>query len=194
MLFLSIVQLFEKPIRQDMKKLLVLMLIVAVPLALPAQKYLTKNGKASFYSKTPLEDIEAHNNQVNVAIDFSDGSMAFRVLIKSFIFEKALMQQHFNENYMESDKHPTSVFNGKITDHTKIDLTKNGTYPVEVSGNLTIKGVTKKVTTKGTIEVKGGVVIGKSDFSIKLSDYKVKRPRAVAEEITISVSFEATKL
>lgn len=177
-----------------MNKLIIIVLMLTTPFYMSAQRYLTKNGDVAFYSKTPIEDIEAHNNQVNVAIDFADGSMAFRILIKSFVFEKALMQQHFNENYMESDKYPTSVFNGKIKDHKKIDLAKNGSYPVEVSGDLTIHGVTQKVTTKGTIEVRGGVVVGKSDFSVKLKDYKVKRPRAVAEEITISVSFEATKL
>ena len=93
-----------------MKTRLFFLLLMLVPVLVQAQKYATKNGKASFYSKTPIEDIEAHNNQVNVALDFSDGSILVRVLIKSFIFEKALMQEHFNENYMESDKYPTSTF------------------------------------------------------------------------------------
>ncbi|MFO7722475.1 MAG: YceI family protein [Bacteroidales bacterium] len=169
-------------------------ILLLLPLSLFGQRYLTKNGKVSFFSKTPIEDIEAHNNQVNVALNFADGTMAFRVLIKSFTFEKALMQQHFNENYMESDKYPNSVFNGKIKDYSKIDLSKNGLHNVEVSGDLTIHGVTKQVTTKGTIEVKGNAIIGKSEFIIKLKDYNVKRPKAVAEEITIAVNFEASKL
>jgi polyisoprenoid-binding protein YceI len=176
-----------------MKKLIIIFLLI-LPFTMQGQRYLTKNGKVSFFSKTPIEDIEAHNNQVNVALNFADGSMAFRVLIKSFTFEKALMQQHFNENYMESDKYPNSVFNGKIKDHSKIDLTKNGVHNIEVSGDLTIHGVTRKVTTTGTLEVKGNAIIGKSEFSIKLKDYDVKRPKAVAEEITITVNFEASKL
>jgi polyisoprenoid-binding protein YceI len=178
-----------------MKKILLPLLILAVlPMGLHAQKFMTRNAKVSFFSKTVIENIEAHNNQVNVALDFADGSIAFRVLIKSFTFEKALMQQHFNENYMESDKYPSSTFNGKIKDFNKIDLTKNGTHQVEVSGNLTIHGVTQKVTSQGTIEVKDGRILGTSEFVIKLKDYNVKRPKAVAENITISVSFDAAKI
>jgi polyisoprenoid-binding protein YceI len=171
-----------------------ILLMTLLPLTLSGQRYVTKNAKVSFFSKTPVENIEAHNNQVNVALNFADGSMAIRVLIKSFTFEKALMQQHFNENYMESDKYPNSTFNGKMKDFQNIDLTKNGVHNVEVSGDMTIHGVTKQVTTKGTIEVKGNSVIGVSEFTIKLKDYNVKRPKAVAEEITITVNFEASKL
>jgi len=178
-----------------MKQALIVFLITMVlPLGLHAQKYVTRNAKVSFFSKTPIENIEAHNNQVNVALDFADGSIAFRVLIKSFTFEKALMQQHFNENYMESDKYPSSTFSGTIKDFGKIDLTKNGTHQVEVSGDLTIHGVTRKVTSQGTIEVKDGRILGTSEFVIKLKDYNVKKPKAVAESITISVSFDAAKI
>jgi polyisoprenoid-binding protein YceI len=177
-----------------MKHLIAILLLISLSFSANAQKYLTKNGKVSFFSKTAIEDIEAHNNQMNAALDFSTGTISFRVLIKSFVFEKALMQEHFNENYMESDKYPTSLFSGKIKDFEKIDLTKNGVHKVEVSGDLTIHGVTQKVTTEGTIEVKGGVVIGKADFNVKLKDYKVKKPKAVAEEIKISVNFEAAKI
>jgi polyisoprenoid-binding protein YceI len=178
-----------------MKKLMLITLLgIFIPLSLSAQRYMTRNGNISFYSKTPMEDIEAHNNQVSVAVDFENGSMAFRVLIKSFTFEKALMQQHFNENYMTSDKYPTATFNGTITDFKKIDLSRNGTHQVEVTGNLTIRGVTNKVTTTGTIEIRGGKVIGISEFQVRLKDYKVKRPKAVAEVITIRVNFEAVKI
>ncbi len=179
-----------------MKKILVFVVLITtlLPASLTAQKYITRNGSISFFSKTLMENIEAHNNQVNVALDFSDGTLAFRALIKSFNFEKALMQEHFNENYMESDKYPTSVFNGRIKDFPKIDLKKNGTWQVEVTGDLTIHGVAQKVTVNGTIEVKDGVVSGKSEFSVRLKEYKVKRPKAVSEVITISVSFEATKI
>lgn len=177
-----------------MKKLIAISLMALIPLAGMGQKFLTKTGKISFFSSTPMENIEAHNQQVNVSVDLSDGTMQFKVLIKSFVFEKALMQEHFNENYMESDTYPTSTFKGTIKDFKKIDLSKNGVYKVEVTGDLTIHGVTRTVTTKGTIEVKGGVLVGTSDFKIKLTDYKVKRPKAVAEEIEIKVSFEASKL
>jgi hypothetical protein len=176
------------------KIVMVVMLGLLLPVTLSAQRYVTRNGNISFYSSTPMEDIEAHNNQVNVAVDFSNGSMAFRVLIKSFIFEKALMQQHFNENYMHSDQHPTSVFNGTIRNFSSIDLTRNGLHRIEVAGDLTIRGVTKPVTTTGTIEVKEGRIIGIAEFTVRLSDYNVRRPRAVSEVITIKVNFEASKI
>ena len=96
--------------------------------SLQAQKYMTKNGNIKFYSETPMETIEATNNQVNAALDTQTGDLVFKVLIKSFQFEKALMQEHFNENYMESDKMPNSTFKGKVTNLSAIDFTKEGTY------------------------------------------------------------------
>ncbi len=178
-----------------MKKLLLLALLaIYLPTTLISQRYMTRNGNISFYSTTPLEDIEAHNRQVGVAVDFSDGSLAFRVLIKSFTFEKALMQEHFNANFMTSDKYPTATFNGTIANHSRIDLTRNGVHRVQVTGDLTIRGVTNKVTTTGTIEVKDGKIIGNSEFDVRLRDYNIRRHRAVAEVITIKVNFEASKI
>ena len=92
------------------------LLIFGLLISLPAfsQKYLTKNGSIRFYSETPMETIQADNKQVNSALDVQTGDFVFKVLIKSFLFEKALMQEHFNENYMESDKMPDATFTGKI--------------------------------------------------------------------------------
>jgi polyisoprenoid-binding protein YceI len=182
-----------------MKKLISILLILffITPMAF-SQKYITKNGKISFYSDAPMEKIEAHNSQVNAALDASTGDLVFRVLMKSFIFEKALMQEHFNENYVESDKYPNSTFKGKIQNIKNIDFTKNGKHNVIVEGDLTIHGVTQKVKHPGTIEIKDGKVIAMSKFSIELKDYNIKIPKNVLKniaeiiEITVNVNMDKT--
>lgn len=161
-----------------------------------AQKYLTKNGHIKFFSSAPLENIEAHNRQVNAALDVSTGEFVFRVLIKSFEFEKALMQEHFNENYMESHKFPNATFTGKVINIKEIDLAKDGTYPVEVEGKLTIHGVTKDIKEKGTFTIKDGVIHGFSKFYVRVADYDIKIPKAVVNniaeviEVTVDVKLE----
>ena len=159
-----------------------------------AQKYMTKNGKITFNSDAPMEKIEAKNNQVGVILDASNGELVFRVLITSFEFKQALMQEHFNENYMESPKFPNSTFKGKITNLKDINFTKNGKYNAVVEGDLTIHGVTKKVKQTGTVEVKDGKVIVSCKFSIKVKDYNINIPNAVAGKIaeTVQIIVDAT--
>jgi hypothetical protein len=166
--------------------------------AASAQKYATKNGKISFFSQTPVEKIEAHNNQANSALDISNGDFVFKVLIKGFEFEKALMQEHFNENYLESEKYPNSIFKGKITNLKDINFSKDGKYNVIVEGDLTIHNVTQKVSVKGTIEVKDGTILASTKFNVLLKDYNIKIPNTVinsisqSQEITVNVGL--TKL
>ena len=152
-----------------------------------AQKYVTKNGFIRFYSDTPVEKIEAINRQVNAATDISTGDFVFRVLMKSFTFEKALMQEHFNENYVESDKFPNATFLGKIINIKDVNIAKNGIYPVTVEGKLTMHGETKQVSEKGTFEVKDGKLIGKAKFNITLSDYKISIPNTSINNISKTV-------
>src|ERR1035437_9699574 len=114
-----------------MKRLFLLVFFLNIVIALNAQKYMTKNGFIGFYSHTPMEDIKADNNQVVGALDISTGEMVFQALIKSFHFDRALMEEQFNENYMESDKFPKSVFKGKITNLSSVDFSKNGNYRSE---------------------------------------------------------------
>jgi polyisoprenoid-binding protein YceI len=182
-----------------MKKVLIFLTLITLTATMAsAQKYMTKNGTIRFFSDGQMEKIEAFNHQVNSALDISTGSFVFKVLIKSFEFEKALMQEHFNENYMQSDLYPTSTFNGKVTNLKEINFSKEGTYKVVVEGDLVMHGVTNKIKTNGTFEVKGGKVIGKSTFNVLLKDYNISIPKAVinniAETIQIDVNVTMDKL
>jgi polyisoprenoid-binding protein YceI len=142
-------------------------------------KYFTKEGRAVFFSKTPMETIEGTNKKVTSVMDISTGQIEFSVLMKAFEFQKALMQEHFNENYVESDKFPKSVFENAAN----VKWTVDGTYPVKVSGKMTIHGVTKDITVPGTFEIKGGKINGKSTFNILLSDYNIVIPNLVKDKM-----------
>ena len=164
-----------------MKKILLTAALFAALNPAFAQKFMTRTGKITFFSGTSVENIEAINNDVASVIDGKSGDVMFQVPIKSFHFEKQLMQEHFNENYMESDKFPKAEFRGKIDNAAA--LTKDGTYNVKASGKLTMHGVTRDVTTNGTVTVKGGVVTVNSKFKVKPADYGIKIPSVVASKI-----------
>jgi hypothetical protein len=175
-----------------MKRLLSLVFFLSIILAANAQKFMTKNGFISFFSHTPMEDIKADNNQVVGVLDISTGEVVFQALIKSFHFDRALMEEHFNENYMESDKIPKSVFKGKITNLASVDFTKNGTYNVTVDGDLTIHDVTNKISTTGTIEVISGGINANSKFNIVPEDYKIVIPGVVRDKFDKSLAVTVT--
>ncbi len=155
-----------------------------------AQSYLTKNGKISFFSKTDIENIDAVNNQAVSVITPQTGSIAFSVLITGFLFKKALMQEHFNENYMESAKYPKASFKGTITDLTKVNFTTDGTYNVSVTGDLNIHNVSNKVTVPAVIVVKGGKVSANATFKVKLEDYKITVPKLVESNISKTIEIK----
>lgn len=155
-----------------------------------SQKYLTKTGHIWFVSNAPLETIEAHNRQVNVALNTQNADFIFKVLIKSFEFKNALMQQHFNENYMESDKYPEATFKGKIVNISEINFSKDGSYPAVVEGEMTIHGVTQKIKQTGVLQVKGSQIIATSVFTIALKDYNITIPTAVVKKIAEVVQIQ----
>ena len=183
----------------NMKNFLTLILVSASIISTSAQKHFTKTGHIWFYSHAPLEDITAHNYQVTSVIDVSSGEMAYKVTMSAYQFEKALMQQHFNEKYVESDKFPESTFKGKITEPESIDLSKDGKYKAEVEGELTIHGVTKPVKADGTISVKDGKISAQSLFQIAVADYDIKIPAAVRDNIAkvidihVDIAYEPMK-
>ena len=180
-----------------MRTKIILLSLLAFAQIANAQKYIAKTGHIWFYSYTPMEVIEAHNRQVVSILDLSTGELVFNLLNKSFEFKVALMQEHFNENYMETTKFPKSSFKGKITNLDKIDFKKDGTYNADVTGDLTIHGVTKNITTTGTIEVSGGNVLAKAKFNVVPKDYGIQIPQLVenkiAKEMEITVEIPYTK-
>jgi len=165
-------------------KTIITVLLITVTTALSAQtKYFTRNGTVTFFSSAPMEDITAENYNATAVLDTETGAVEFSVLMKSFNFKKALMQEHFNENYVESDKFPKSTFKAKIVNIDEIDLTKDGSYPAEVEGEMTIHGVTQNITPEGTIVVKDGAVNLESKFIVKPEDYEIEIPDVVREKI-----------
>jgi hypothetical protein len=153
-----------------------------------AQNYLTKNGTISFFSKTSVENIDAVNNQAVSVLNSQTGDIAFSILITGFLFKKALMQEHFNENYMESQKFPKGSFKGTITDIGKVDFKKNGTYSVSVTGDLSLHGETNKITIPATLQVKGKSIIANASFNVKTGDYKITIPKVVENNISKSIA------
>ena len=175
-------------------KILLIAIIAGISHSVMAQKLISKNGHINFFSHTAIEDIDADNNQAVSIFDPVSGNLQFSLLIKSFEFQKKLMQEHFNENYMESDIYPKATFNGKIEDISAVNFNTDGEYPVQVSGDMTIHGVTKKINTPGTITVKSGGVTATSKFIVLPEDYNIAIPDLVKDRIAkeIEVSVDVT--
>jgi|GWRWMinimDraft_6_1066014.scaffolds.fasta_scaffold62406_1 hypothetical protein len=148
-------------------------------------KLFTKTGTITFSSKTSIEKIEAINRKALAVLDFTNNKIEFSVLIKGFEFEKALMQEHFNENYLESDRFPKAVFKGQF-DEKKIPISfaDNTSQNLQVSGNLTMHGITRPITVAAVISVKKQVISATTNFKILLSDYNIKVPSVVANNIS----------
>ena len=155
-----------------------------------AQKFQSSKSYVKFFSSAPLEDIKAENYGARSIIDVSTGELVYSVQIKDFDFEKDLMQEHFNENYMESEKYPKSTLSGKIKNWNG----QKGEQDVTVEGKLLIHGVTKDVTIDGKINYQDDLVKVSAVFFVALEDYKVKIPKAVfykiAERVEVTVEFE----
>ena len=171
-------------------KIINIFLLLIICHSLSAQKYISKEGTISFFSETPLENISAVNKNVSAVYDLASSDLVFQLDIEKFIFPIALMQEHFNENYLESDIYPKSKFIGSVVNIIDEQAT--------VSGDLTIHGITKSIKVVGSfIKSKNSVLIN-SQFIIKLKDYNIKIPKIVmykiAEEIEVRVSIELTEL
>lgn len=174
-------------------KIILLLLIPTLFLtAFAPEKLVTKNGHVWFYSRAPLEDIEAHSRQAAAVINTQKGTIAVAIPIMSFEFKKTLMQEHFNENYMESAKYPTAKFTGAVNNLSEIDLKKNGIYKTTVEGDLTIRNVTRQIKADGTVEVKDGKFNVKSKFNIDLKDYNITVEKRLANNIapTIEINID----
>ena len=155
-----------------------------------AQKYSTEKTFVSFYSHATIEDITAENTKAVGAFNSATGDVAFSIPIKEFQFAKSLMQEHFNEKYMNTEKFPKSTFQGKVTGY---DANASGVQNVKSNGKLTIHGETKEVEIPGTIEKQGDKLLMKSKFIVKLEDYKIAIPQLmwqnIAEQVEVTVDF-----
>lgn len=173
-----------------MKTILLVIGVMFATIGLQAQVWVCKAASIRFFSETPVENIDATSKTAVALINTTSGQISFKVNIKSFVFPDKLMQEHFNENYMESDKIPGADFSGVI--ENKPDLSKDGTYNVNVKGKLTVHGVTKERTIPATITVKGGVITATSKFKVKCVDHNIEIPKIVmakiAEEIEVTVT------
>lgn len=161
-----------------------------------ANSYISKNGKIHFFSATPVENIEATSGNALCVFNTETMKLNAKVKMESFRFEKKLMEEHFNENYMETEKYPDGVLDAVITD--KVDFTKEGNHNVNLHGTFEIHGVKQERDIKGVLTVKNGMpAMATAKFDVKLADHKIKIPKAVvmniAEVITIDVEFRFEK-
>ena len=175
-----------------MKRLLFLLfalwLVTGLPHARAQGKYLTKAGQVSFFSATPIEDIEARNKQVAAVLDFGTGQLAFTLPVKGFVFKRTLMQEHFNENYLESDKFPRATFKGRFVGFEAATLATAGAHPVQVEGDLTLHGVTRHIQLPASLELKDGRLQAFAAFTVASADYNIDVPMLVRNNIAKTVS------
>lgn len=176
-----------------MKHVLLLAVVLVFTSSGTAQEHFTRKARVQFDSHTPLEKIQAINKSGTAGLDTETGRMEWKVLIKGFVFEKALMQEHFNENYLESDKFPSATFKGELINLKVLNFAKNGIYNAHAKGKMTIHGVTKDIEVPGTLLVANGKVRINSDFKIACADYDISIPGVVRDKIAreIAVKVEA---
>jgi len=147
--------------------------------------FIAEKGEATFYSYAPLEDIKAESKQLNGMINTLTGEVAFMIPMRSFRFAKSLMEEHFNEKYIESEKYPQATFKGKINE--TIDLSKTGKQQLTVSGEMKIHGKTKNIYEKGQLETGNEQLILTSEFYVALKDYDITIPSLLLKNIADSV-------
>lgn len=174
-------------------KILACLFVFAMMQEAVAQRYFTRDGEIKFFSEAPLENIEAKSAKVLCILDLAKGQVAVDLLVKSFEFPKKLMQEHFNENYMESHEFPKSTFKGSFDVPKALEDMEDGSYEVQVSGEITIHGVTKPINMPIELTVADGMINTSFDFTVKVADHDIEIPNLVvdniAEEILVSAKF-----
>ncbi len=157
-----------------------------------AQKYSSTTSEVGFYSEAPMEKIQATNKDGKSVLNTAANEIGFVVAIRGFHFEKPLMEEHFNENYMESEKYKTAMFKAKINE--AVDYKKDGTYDATATGKMNIHGVEKEYTIPGKITVKGGKIAIDSKFQVKIADHNIEIPKLVikniAEVVDVTIHFD----
>lgn len=179
------------------KHLIAIVFALAAVCTVPAgaQRLFTRDANVRFDATAPNspENIEAVNKSGTCVLDKNTGAVEMAVLIKGFLFERALMQDHFNENYLESTKYPKATFKGTIDNPGAVNLGKDGVYKTNATGTLTLHGVAKTVTAPVTFIVKGGKLSASANFAVALADYNIAIPSLVADKVnkTANISISA---
>ncbi len=161
--------------------------VIPAPAAAVLQRYTTASGQTAFFSTAPLEDIEALNTRVAAIFDLGNGQLAFSMLMKDFQFKNSLMQEHFNENYAESEKYPRARFVGTLVTRPDEAALRRGPQPVYVQGLLTVRNMKRKVRVPGTLQLRGNDLVVTSKFSVAPADYRIKIPALVRNNIAKSI-------
>ena len=178
-----------------LKKLFILVLLVASVGAFGQGKFIAKNAYISFYSSTPMEDILGESNEAVTIMNAETGEIGFQALMTTFHFKRALMEEHFNENYMESAKFPKARFNGKIEGFSK-DMLNAPVADIKITGKLSVHGVEKTITVPGTLGLENGKLVGTSKFNVTPEDYGIAIPSLVRDKIgkEMEITVKATYL
>ncbi len=157
-----------------------------------AQIYMADSCRVSFFSAATIEDITAVNTVSKPVMSTATGDIQISITNELLMFKKKLMQEHFNEDYMESDKYPHTVFKGKVNE--KVDYTTDGVNNVTVTGTMDMHGVQKTITIPGTITVQNGIIFLSAKFDVKLTDYNIKVPTVIGSDVgkQIAITFSAT--
>ncbi|MBK7967025.1 MAG: YceI family protein [Bacteroidetes bacterium] len=167
-----------------------LLLLSIVPNVIAQKVFLATGGMVHFFSKTPLEDIEAETKSMTAVLTSVTNKIQFTVPMRTFKFDKSLMEEHFNEKYVESEKYPKAVFKGVINE--TLDWTSDTVAEVTATGTFELHGVTREVTEKGTLKIVGDKINLVVVFNIVLADYKIRIPKVVTKNIAevIKVNIE----
>lgn len=178
-----------------MKKIILWVICLGIGnTCLKAQQYIDKEGTIEIFSKTPIFTIEGLDKKAASILNVETGKLVGSTLVRSFKFHEALVEDHFNENYMESEKYPKATFDGMVTNIKDVDLHKNGEYKINFKGDLTIHGVKNSIETTGVIIIKDGKVTGKTHFNVSLAAYKIRveesYKNAIKDEIKLDIKFE----
>tara|TARA_B110000438_G_scaffold288074_1_gene321084 strand:- start:262 stop:804 length:543 start_codon:yes stop_codon:yes gene_type:complete len=172
-----------------MNKNIITLLFVLYSVSSFSQKYISRNGFVQFNASTPLEIINPINNHVSSVFNSENGEIVFQMNMISFKFEKALMETHFNEKYIESEKYPKSTFIGKIKDWNS-NLLDGENHNVIAVGTITIHGIEKEIEVKGSIQKNNSKITIKSDFELIILDFEIKIPKLVRDKISKKVKVE----
>lgn len=171
-----------------MKKILLLFLFIACFVAGKAQLYSCKEGTVSFFSEAPLENIDAINKNVSSFLNLATDEIIFLVAVRGFKFDKDLMEEHFNEKYLESDKYPNATFKGKINEKGVIG--QQGIHNVTVTGKLNMHGVENEITVPGVVITSQDTIKARALFTVAIKDYKITIPKLVFQNIADTVTIK----